>query len=94
MRMIQGASTSGRSPPGRPAVFFSESKIETLVRPVGWRRLRQFAGSTSASNVAFRGITPDPSTAIQAVTGSGVDAGQVRGTRSIKKYDFLNVDRQ
>jgi len=59
-------------------VWFSESGIESLVRPGGWRRLRRFAGSTGASNVAFRGITPDP-TAIQAVAGSAVDAGPVGG---------------
>ena len=56
--------------------------------------LPQFARSSRGSNVAFRGITPDPATAIQAVTGSGVDAGQVGGTRTIKKDNFLNVDRQ
>ena len=56
--------------------------------------MRRFAGRTDASNVAFRGSTPDPTTAIQAVAGSGVDAGPVRGTRSINKRNFLNVDRQ
>ena len=60
-------------------VWFSESGIESLVRSGDWRRLRRFAGSTGASNVAFRGITPDPATAIRAVAGSGVDAGQVGG---------------
>ena len=42
-----------------------ESGIETLVRPVGKRRRRR-AGSARASNVAFRGITPDLTTAIRA----------------------------
>jgi hypothetical protein len=73
---------------------FSESGIESLVRPGGWRRLRLFAGSTGASNVAFRGITPDPTTAIQAVAGSGVDAGQVGGLAQSTKTDLLNVGRQ
>jgi hypothetical protein len=65
-------------------VRFSEGGIESLVRPGSWRRLRRFAGRTGASSVACRGLTPDPVTAIRAVTGSGVDAGQVGGTRSIK----------
>jgi hypothetical protein len=63
--------------------LFSESVLDTLVRPGGRRRLSRFARRTRASNVAFRGITPDPATAIQAVTGSGVEAGQVEGDRSI-----------
>jgi hypothetical protein len=69
----------------RDNVSASESGIESLVRPGGWRRLRRFAGRTDASSVACRARTPDPATAIQAVTGSGVDAGQVGGTRSINK---------
>jgi hypothetical protein len=68
---------------GGIGAWFSESGIESLVRPGGWRRLRRFAGSTGGSNVAFRGITPDPAPAIQAGTGSGVDAGPVGRTRSI-----------
>jgi hypothetical protein len=32
--------------------------------------LPQSAGSLGSSNAAFRGIKPDPATAIQAVTGS------------------------
>ena len=75
-------------------VWFSESGIESLVRPRGRRRLRLFAGSTGASNVAFRGITPDPTTAVRAVAGSGVDAGQVEGLAQSTKPNFLNVDRQ
>jgi len=78
----------------RDNVSASESGIESLVRPGGWRRLRRFAGRTGASSVACRGLTPNPATAIQAVTGSGVDAGQVGGTRSINKTDTLNVGRQ
>ena len=61
-------------------MWFSESGIESLVRSGGWRRLQRFAGSTGASNVAFRGITPDPATAFRAVAGSGDDAGQVGGS--------------
>ena len=68
---------------GGIGAWFSEIGIDSLVRPGGWRRLRRFAGSTGASNVAFRGMTPDPAPAIQAGTGSGVDAGPVGGTRSI-----------
>jgi len=64
------------------AVFSSESGVEGLVRLRGRRRRPGFAGSIGASSVAFRGITPDPTTAIQAVVGSGVDAGQVEGNRS------------
>jgi hypothetical protein len=79
---------------GGVRVWFSESGVESLVRPGGWRRLRRFAGRTGASNVACRGLTPDPATAIRAVTGSGVDAGQSGGTRSINKPDFWNVHRQ
>jgi hypothetical protein len=55
----------------RDNVSASESGIESLVRPGGWRRLRRFAGRTGASSVACRGLTPDP--------------GQVGGTRSINK---------
>ena len=55
----------------------SESGIEALVRPVGKRRLLRCAGSARTSNVAFRGITPDLTTAIQAVAKSGVDAGRI-----------------
>ena len=55
----------------------SESGIEALVRPVGKRRLLRRAGSARTSNVAFRGITPDLTTAIQAVVKSGVDAGRI-----------------
>ena len=72
----------------RSGLVFSESGIVSLVRPGGWRRLRRFAGSAGASNVAFRGITPARATAIQAVTGSGVDAGQIGGTRSTKQGDL------
>jgi hypothetical protein len=54
----------------------SESGIEALVRPVGKRRLLRRAGSARTSNVAFRGITPDLTTAIQAVARSGVEAGR------------------
>ena len=49
-------------------MFFAESLVETLVRLRG--RRPRFAGSIGASSVAFRGITSDPVTAIQAVTGS------------------------
>ncbi len=49
----------------------SESGIATLVRLRGKRRGARFAGSLGSSSVAFRGIKPDPATAIQAVTGSG-----------------------
>ena len=55
-------------------VWFSESGIESLVRSGGWRRLRRFAGSTGASNVAFRGITPD--------------AGQVGGLAQSRNTSF------
>ena len=57
--------------------LLSENGAASLVRLVRRRRLAQFAGSIGASNVAFRGITPDLATAIQAVTKSGVDAGQI-----------------
>ena len=68
---------------------FSESGIDSLVRSGGWRRLPRFAGRINASIVACRGLTPDPATAIQAVTGSDVYAGQVGGTRSIKNQILL-----
>ena len=58
-------------------VVSSESQLEALVRPVGWPRLRRFAGRMCASSVASGGGTSDPGTAIQAVPGSGVDAGRV-----------------
>ena len=48
------------------------------------------AGSIGASNVAFRGITPDPAPAIQAGTGSGVDAGPVGGLA--QSTNFLNIE--
>jgi hypothetical protein len=69
-------------------LLFAESVIESLVRSVGWRRLRRFAGRLGAANVAFRGITPDPTTAIQAVAGSGVDAGQAEGVARSRKTSF------
>lgn len=56
------------------AMFSSENGVEALVRLVGWRRARRCAGSIGATNVAFRVITPDLATAIQAVTESGVEA--------------------
>ena len=49
----------------------SELGIAALVRLRGKRRGGRCAGSIGSSNVAFRGIKPDPATAIQAVTGSG-----------------------
>jgi hypothetical protein len=55
----------------------SEGAVEGLVRLVGRQSLPRCAGSFSASNVAFRGITPDLATAIQAVTKSGVEAGRI-----------------
>ncbi len=73
----------------RDDALFSETGIGSLVRPRGWRRLRRFAGRTGGSGVACRGLTPDPATAIQAVTGSGVDAGQDGETRSIKNQILL-----
>ena len=53
----------------------SESGVATVVRLRGRRRVGWFAGSIDSSNVAFRGIKPDPVTAIQAVTGSGLYDG-------------------
>ena len=55
----------------------SEDGAAGLVRLVSRRRLARCAGSIGTSNVACRGLTPDPATAIQAVTGSGVDDVQV-----------------
>jgi hypothetical protein len=73
-------SGGGRGAPGRDSgVVLRESGVDTLVRLRGRRRLARFAGSAGASSVAFRGISPDPATAIQAVTGSGLDAVQVGG---------------
>ena len=92
-RLRASALASGPAPESGDGigVRFSEGGIESLVRPGGWRRLRRFAGRTGASSVACRGLTPNPTTAIQAVTGSGVDAGQVGGTRSIDKTDILGA---
>ena len=72
---------------------FSDVYVSALVRPVGRRRLRQFAGRIGGSNVAFRGITPDPTTAIQAVVGSGVEAGRMGIARSniISPFEGLPV---
>ena len=53
----------------------SERGIAALVRLRGKRRVGRCAGSIGSSNVAFRGIKPDLATAIQAVTGSGLDDG-------------------
>ena len=49
--------------------------VPALVRLRGKRRVRRCAGSIGSSDVAFRGIKPDPATAIQAVTGSGLYDG-------------------
>ena len=48
----------------------------------------EFRGAFRGSSVASGGLTPDPATAIQAVTGSGVDDVQVEGNRSFTE-DFL-----
>jgi hypothetical protein len=48
-------------------------------------------GGVRAVSVACGGPTPDPVTAIQAVTGSGVHARQVRGIAR-SKQQTLNVD--
>ena len=53
----------------------SELGIAGLVRLRGKRRGGRCAGSIGSSNVAFRGIKPDPATAIQAITGSGLYDG-------------------
>lgn len=74
-------------------VVCSESGVDGLVRLRGKRRWRRFAGRIGDSSVAFRGSSPDPATAIQAVTGSGLDAVQEGGvTRS--KDTFSNVSGQ
>ena len=62
----------------------SEEDVFPLIRPVGWRRLRRFAGSVNGSG----GVTPDPVTAIRAVTGSGVDA-EPGGDRSLTHLSFF-----
>src|ERR1700733_13459705 len=72
-------------------VLFSESGIDALVRSGGWRRLRRFAGRTGAANVAFRGITPDPTTAIQAGVGSAVGSGGGRAPPSVAFGGFAPV---
>jgi hypothetical protein len=64
-----------RSSPLGSCDAFSESGVATLVRLRGKRRLPRFAGSLGSSSIAFRGIKPDPATAIQAVTGSGLYDG-------------------
>ena len=68
------ASTRHSTPLGSCDAF-SESGVATLVRLRGKRRLPRFAGSLGGSDVAFRGIRPDPATAIRAVTGSGLYDG-------------------
>jgi hypothetical protein len=64
---------------GRTCVRPSESRIDALIRPGGWPGRQLLAGRGRASNVACRGLTPTPATVIQAVSGAGVDAGQVEG---------------
>ncbi len=86
------AAAPGRAAAQEP-VFFSEIGIDSLVRLGGRRRLPRFAGGTGASSVAFRGISPDPATAIQAVAGSGLDAVQVGGIARLTTTHLLNVDR-
>jgi hypothetical protein len=66
----------------------SERGIAALVRLRGKRRVGGCAGSIISSNVAFRGSTPDPTTAIRAVAGSGVDA-LPDGDRSLKHHFSL-----
>jgi hypothetical protein len=63
-----------RSSPLGSCDAFSESGVATLVRLRGKRRLPRFAGRLGSSSVAFR-VKPDPATAIQAVTGSGLYDG-------------------
>jgi hypothetical protein len=59
--------------------FSPRAGVESLVRLRGRRSMLRFAGSIGASSVAFRGSSPDPATAIQAVAGSGLEAGQIGG---------------
>lgn len=68
--------------PARKSSVRSEDGAAGLVRLVSRRRLAQCAGSIGTSNVACRGLTPDLTTAIQAVAKSGVEAGRTgAGTR-------------
>jgi hypothetical protein len=76
-RSVNAAATIGSSD------ALSERGIAALVRLRGRRRVARFAGSIGSSNVAFRGIKPDPATAIQAVTGSGLYDGSAEGDRSL-----------
>ena len=50
-------------------------------------------GVGRASSVACRGLTPAPVTAIQAVTGTGVDGGQVEGLAHTSDAPCLNCAR-
>jgi hypothetical protein len=79
-----------RSSPIGSSDALSESGIATLLRLRGRRRVERFAGSIGSSNLAFRGIKPDPATAIQAVTGSGMYDGHAESDRSLNSFSFRN----
>jgi hypothetical protein len=72
----------------------SESGIEALVRPVGKRRLLRRAGRARTSTVAFRGITPDLTTAIQAVAKSGVEARRIGAVTRMTDLPSGDADPQ
>ena len=72
----------------------SKEGPEGLVRLVGRRRLPQCAGSIGASNVACRWLTPDLTTAIQAVAKSGVEAGQTGAVTRITDLLFGRLPRR
>lgn len=84
---MHSGAASGAASDGT-AVFASESGVEALVRLRGRRMLLRFAGSVGASSVAFSEISPDPVTAIRAITGSGLDAGQVGGALNHEERAF------
>jgi hypothetical protein len=73
-----GHAADDRSPVvGQRVVLRERRRVPRPAR--GLATLAPIRGEDRLSNVAFRGITPDPAPAIQAGTGSGVDAGPVGG---------------
>jgi hypothetical protein len=71
----------------------SEGDVCSLIRPVGWRRLRRFAGSIGGSGVASGGVTPDPVTAIRGRHRIGSRCG-TGGDRSRTNLSFFEGTRR
>jgi hypothetical protein len=75
-----GPTRLASGPCARCAVMGSEcGSPRAVLSPSSCQGVGDGCGDSRGSNVAFRGITADPTTAIRAVVGSSVHAGPVGG---------------